>query len=141
MEEIYFLFILLTFLIFVNGCSSEIEKVCINENCFFVEIADSDEEREIGLMGRSFLEENNGMLFVFDFEGKHGFWMKDTLIPLDIIWINSDEEVVFIKEKANPCNEKKCEIFTPDKKAKYVLEINSGKIKELGIKIGDNVKF
>ena len=137
--KIYFLFFILIFLV-INGCSSEIKRVCINENCFFVEIADSAEEKEKGLMNREVLEKNKGMLFVFEEEGNYSFWMKNTLIPLDLIWINSEKQVVFIKENAQFCKEN-CEIYENNQKAKYVLEINAGKVKELDIKIGDTAKF
>ena len=152
--KIYFL-IMLLILAVISGCSSEIKQVCIKKNCFAVEIADSNYEREKGLMDRENLENNKGMLFVFDSEGIYGFWMKDTLISLDIIWINSEKKVVYIKENAQPCNpfkksvdgknspknESNCEIFTNRIKAKYVLEVNSGIVKELNIKMGDKFEF
>ena len=77
-----------------------------------VEIADTPEKRAEGLMFRDHLNENSGMFFVFDEESSHSFWMKNTLIPLDIIWINADKKVVYIKHKAQPCNEE-CESFYP----------------------------
>ncbi len=142
---------LLFLLIFISGCSSTIKEVCFSDKCFSVEIADSESEKELGLMNRESLAENKGMLFIFDEDGIYNFWMKDTLIPLDIIWINSDKEVVYIKENALPCKNlfdekdslknEQCETFIPDRKAKYVLEINAGKTKELGIKIGETAKF
>ena len=150
--KIKILFILI--LIFISSCYNydNIKKksVCFEKNCFVVEIADTNYKREFGLMNRTFLDKDKGMLFVFDKEDYYSFWMKDTLIPLDIIWINSNKEVVFIKENALPCNlfEKKlnqkygkCETYISDKKAKYVLEINNGLVKELNIKVGDKVNF
>ena len=102
-------------------------------------------------MNITFLDIDKGMLFIFPLEGIYSFWMKDTLIPLDIIWINTDYEVVYIKENALPCknlfNEKaslkktNCEIFIPDKEAKYVLEINSQLSRKYDIKIKDIAKF
>ncbi len=143
-----FYLLIILFLVFINGCSSE-RNLCFNENCFLVEVADTESERKIGLMYREYLDENQGMLFIFENEGFHGFWMKDTLIPLDIIWINSDKQVVFIRENVLPCKEpfekssygEECEVYKPGEKAKYVLEINSEKVRELGIKIGDKVEF
>src|SRR3989344_8920777 len=130
--------IIILLFLFLNGCSinNEIKEVCFKEQCFNVEIADSDLERENGLMNRNSLERDKGMLFVFEKEEIYPFWIKDTLIPLDILWINENKEVVYIKENAGICVEK-CEILTPDQKASYVLEINSGITKELGIKKGD----
>ncbi len=137
--KIYLIFLLLLIL---NGCTfnNQIKLACFGENCLKVEIADTDIERETGLMNRNSLDRDRGMLFVFEKEDIYGFWMKDTLISLDMIWITENNEVVFIKENAKPCNEN-CEIFIPDKNAKYVLEINSGIAKELDIKEGDKVSF
>jgi len=119
---------------------AEIKEVCINERCFDVEIVDSDEKRQRGLMFRKSLEDDSGMLFIFDKEEIYPFWMKNTLIALDIIWIDSDLEVVYIA-KAVPCITEECESYIPAEKAKYVLEVNSGVSEERNIGIGDRVRF
>ncbi len=116
-------------------------KVCFKNNCFEVELAATNEEQAIGLMFRKSLDKNKGMLFVFSGEGEYTFWMKDTFIPLDIIWINENKEIVFISENAQPCKEDSCPSIAPDKKAKYVLEINGGISKEIGLKVGDRLEF
>ena len=116
-------------------------RVCVKNKCFKVEIAVTGQEREIGLMNREHLALDSGMLFVFEKEDIYNFWMKNTLISLDIIWINGDNKIIFIKENAKPCKVEKCELFGPDKKVKYVLEINGGLVKETGFKIGDVVEF
>ncbi|MBI2671974.1 DUF192 domain-containing protein [Candidatus Woesearchaeota archaeon] len=134
------LVILFIILFLISGCSQNQKKVCFEKNCFQVELAVTDEEKTAGLMYRPYLEKNNGMLFIYDDENIRSFWMKNTLIPLDLIWINKNNQVVFIKENAQPCNES-CDIITLDKKAKYVLEINSGKIKELGIRLNEEIKI
>ena len=129
-----------------NHAVTENVKVCFNNynnSCFNVEIADNKEEREKGLMFRENLPENNGMLFVFPQEDRYGFWMKNTLIPLDIIWFNENKKIVYIKENAQPClnfNDD-CESFIPDKEARYVLEVNAGAIERYGIKVGDEVRI
>ena len=112
-------------------------KVCFKDKCFIAEIADTEKERREGLQNRENLKSNAGMLFVFDGEEKHSFWMENTLIPLDIIWINKDKEVVFIKQNATPCSN--CLSYTPDEKAKYVLEVNAGTTKDIGLKEGDKI--
>jgi len=121
--------------------SDIISKVCFENKCFKVEIADTTEERETGLMNRKYLEPDSGMLFLFKEEGEYNFWMKNVLIPLDMIWINESNRIVFIKNNAEPCRTKLCEFFNPNKKAKYVLEVNGGISKEVGIEIGDVVEF
>ncbi|MEE9322978.1 MAG: DUF192 domain-containing protein [Candidatus Aenigmarchaeota archaeon] len=114
--------------------------VCFEDKCFMVEIADTPEERAEGLMFRESLEPDKGMLFVFGQESEYGFWMKNTIIPLDIIWINSDGEVVFISKETRPCDES-CPFIRPDRKAKYVLELNAGVSDEIVLGIGDKIKI
>jgi len=134
--------LIISYLLFV-GFSKESEdikeNVCFKENCFNVEIADSQTKRLLGLMYRKNLDKNSGMLFIFEKENIYPFWMKNTFIPLDMIWIDEKQRVAFIKESAQPCKTNICPSTTPDKKAKYVLEINAGLTKELGINIGDTV--
>ena len=119
----------------------EMNSVCFEERCFIVEIANNDEERQKGLMFRESLARDAGMFFVFERPGRHGFWMKNTLISLDIIWISEDQEVVYIKEDALPCGNEVCLSINPTAEALYVLEINSGLVEKLGIKVGDEVEF
>jgi hypothetical protein len=118
-------------------------KVCFSttaeENCFFVKLAKTNAERRNGLMNVKQLDENRGMLFIFEAEGIYSFWMKNTLIPLDIIWIDSENKIVFIKENVQPCKGLICPYVNPKVKAKYVLEINGGQAKASELKIGDNV--
>lgn len=92
-------------------------------------------------MNREYLDPDKGMLFLFENEGIYNFWMKNTLIPLDIIWIDENKKAVFIKENAMPCNLEDCEIFHPAQKAKYVLEINGGLSEKYGLKFGNEIKF
>lgn len=101
-----------------------------------VEIADEREERAKGLMFRKFLEKNSGMLFVFDNEDYHSFWMKNTLIPLDMIFISESFEIVDIIY-ATPCLEDPCRSYKPARKAKYVLEVNGNFTAKNGIKTGN----
>jgi uncharacterized membrane protein (UPF0127 family) len=106
----------------------------------FVELADTPEERAKGLMHREVLEENRGMLFIFEREDKHSFWMKNTLIPLDMIFISEDLKIVDIIE-AMPCEKDPCESHTPKEKALYVLEVNQGHAKSKDIEVEDKVSI
>ena len=92
-------------------------------------------------MYRDMLDTDEGMLFIFHEEAKHSFSMRNTLISLDIIWLDKDKKVIYIKEGAQPCKEEICETFKPDKDALYVLEINAGKVREIGLNIGDEMAF
>jgi len=100
-------------------------QICCNWLCFDLELAQTDEEREQGLMQRNYLEGNKGMLFIFSDEGIYPFRMKNTLIWLDIIRLDSNFQIVDIQE-AIPCREEPCSSYVPSFKAQYVLEINQG---------------
>ena len=120
---------------------SENIKIKIGNQIINAELANTPQKRERGLMFREKLAENEGMLFVFGTEGYHSFWMKNTLIPLDIIWINAEKEIVDIKENFQPCKVGPCESYVPKYPAKYVLEANAGWIKENQLKLGDKTEF
>lgn len=128
-------YVLLFSIIFIAGCNS-IREVCVNQKCFKVEIADASEERQIGLMQHDVLQEDNGMWFIFNNEGRHSIWMKNMKFPIDIIWVDSNYNVVDIKRNAEPCTDN-CEIYSPSKDAKYVLELNV----DSKINIGDRVEI
>ncbi|MCH7568166.1 MAG: DUF192 domain-containing protein [Nanoarchaeota archaeon] len=119
----------------------EMNSVCFEERCFTVEIADDDEERQQGLMFRESLEQDKGMFFVFPKNDIYPFWMKNTLIPLDIIWIDENRIVVFISKNVQPCVADPCQIIEPEKEALYVLELNAGTSDEIGLEVGDEVEF
>lgn len=118
------------------------QPVAIFENkTFQIELAQTDDERQQWLMYRENLDEDRWMLFIFPTEWIHTFWMKNTLIPLDIIRINKADwkyMVVDIKT-AQPCNTEKCEIYTPAWSSQFVLEINAWLTEKYLINIGDFV--
>lgn len=106
----------------------------------YVEIARTSAEQARGLMFRETLDKNKGMLFVFDYEQPRTFWMKNTKIPLDIIFISADKKIADIKKNFMPCKTQNCETHT-SKPAKYVLEVNAGIADGNKIKIGDAVNL
>lgn len=116
-------------------------ELCIRENCFVVGVAKTENERELGLMYKEELPQEKGLLLVFEDEGVQSIWMKNVLIPLDIIWINSDLEIVSIKENVSPCKKEPCLIYKNSTSALYVLELNAGKVKEIGTREGDRVSI
>ena len=101
-----------------------------------VEIAATDTERERGLMGRTALAEDAGMLFVFDREQQLSFWMKDTLIPLSIAYINESGRIVDIQDM-QPLDETPHPSTEP---ARYALEVNGGFFVARGIQVGHKVE-
>jgi len=102
-----------------------------------VEIADDDKERSQGLMYRSYLPDSAGMLFVFESEGQHPFWMKNTFIPLSIAFIDADSVITDIKwMKPHDTSS-----IYPSKAIKFTIEANQGWFIKRGIKPGVKVKF
>ena len=112
----------------------------INKNRIRVEVADSYEEQTTGLMYRDSLNRKTGMLFIFDSSDVLGFWMKNTLIPLDMIFIDKNLKIVGI-QNAVPCNADPCRLYSSGKPSKYVLEINGGFAAKNNVKIGDTIKL
>lgn len=104
------------------------------------EIADNDQKRAYGLMFRKNLPYEAGMLFIFDEEDFHSFWMKNTLIPLDILWLDKDMRILYYFANVPPCKSDPCQSYKPLFKAKYVLEVNSGFIKKENLKLGDRLQ-
>lgn len=103
-----------------------------------VEVANDDRTRARGLMDREKLDENAGMLFLFPDSEDHNFWMKNTLIPLDMIFIGDDGRVVGIVAEARP---RTLELRSVGEKSRYVLEVNGGYCLKRGIRKGDRVRF
>ena len=106
-----------------------------------VEIAADDELRAQGLMFRDHLEPGTGMLFLFKEDGDNAFWMKNTLIPLDIIWLDASQRVVHVKYNVPPCKVANCPSYPPGVPSRYVLEVAGGEAQRHGIKTGDRLRF
>ena len=100
------------------------------------ESATSSAEREKGLMFRTSLAGKTGMLFFFEFPTKLIFWMKNTLIPLDMIFMDGDYRVLNIAKNVQPCKVKDCPLYYSSGKAQYVLEVNAGESDRYFIKPG-----
>lgn len=138
-------FLIVLFLIFavffLKFGKKEENSVCFEKECFYVELADAPKKQENGLMFRESLGENKGMLFIFENEGDYSFWMKNTKIPLDIIWIDKNGAVVYISKNNKQCADNFCPSIRSDKNANYVLEVNGGEADRIGLKIGDSAKI
>lgn len=102
------------------------------------EIAETDEKRHLGLMFREKMEENQGMLFIFEEQEEQGFYMRNTIIPLDIIFVNSKKQIVKIHKNTTPFSEKTLPSVKP---AKYVVEVIAGYTDKYKIKEGDYVDW
>jgi hypothetical protein len=109
----------------------------IKDKEIWVEVAKSPEERANGLMGRKHLGKNEGMLFIFEIEDYHGFWMKDTIIPLSIAFIDREGRIVKITDMKPLA----LESHIPPKPVLYALEMNKGWFSANGINVGDILRF
>ncbi|HEY9886062.1 MAG TPA: DUF192 domain-containing protein [Vampirovibrionales bacterium] len=101
-----------------------------------IELAESSYEQQTGLMYRKTMEANQGMLFVYPAEDMHSFYMKNTYIPLDLIFFGKDSSVVSFQENATPLNESSLPSKVP---AQFILEVNAGKVAEWGLAEGDKM--
>lgn len=135
-------YIFVVFALLLAGCDGlERKRVYFKESSFLVEVARTRQEQIKGLMFRKYLPANAGMLFIFKEHARHAFHMKNMYIPLDIIWMDKNKLVVFIKKNARPADGDCYEIIRPDREAKYVLELNAGVADKIGLKTGDILKF
>jgi uncharacterized protein len=146
---IFFLIIVLGFILFYFLLHKNVsENVLKTEDINFVkiggqkikvELASTSEKQEKGLSGREKIGENEGMLFIFENSGIHLFWMKDMNFPIDIIWLNKEKKIVFLKENVLPTTFP--ESFSGEKDSKYVLEVFAGFSKKNNLKLGEVAQF
>jgi uncharacterized membrane protein (UPF0127 family) len=109
---------------------------------FVVEVADTDAERERGLMFRDQLPADHGMLFIHDFEAPQAYWMKNTRIPLDILFFDRARRLVSMQQRVPPCSAgDHCPPYPSEGSALYVLEVNAGVAESLGARAGDQLQF
>ncbi len=139
--KIYRLILCLLIGFYTMSCSrSDVlksQEITINQWKITVEIADTRESQEKGLMNRKSLDEDKGMLFVYDRDSRKSFWMKNTLIPLSIAYIAADGTIREIYDM-EPLSTR-----TVDSRysVRYALEVNQGAFQRHGIKVGDKVEF
>ena len=143
----------LKFLLLVAGMSLFLFTSCFAQQLFsltittnkepvklLVEIAKTETTRENGLMKRKYLPANQGMLFEFNKIQYLNFWMKNTLIPLDILFINDHWQIVDIKTM-QPCVQSPCAIYSSALPAKYALELNAGFTQQHSVVVGNSLNW
>ena len=120
------------------------QKTTIPINGFNVSmaIASTDEQRIRGLSGLEKMNENEGMIFLFDEPSKQGFWMNKMNFPIDIIWLDSNNKVVHIEKKLEPCKIfLACPVYNPQVDSLYVIELRSGFTDDHSMKEGMIINF
>jgi uncharacterized membrane protein (UPF0127 family) len=105
-----------------------------------VEIADTDDERAVGLMGRTSLPADAGMLFVYPGPTEGAYWMKDTLIPLSIAFYDVDGTILRILDM-EPCRREPCPVYDPGVRYAGALEVNQGAFERWGVREGDRLEL
>lgn len=134
-SAIFLFFLFLFFTLKKTEYPKEI-KVNINNQNYYLEIASTPKQQAIGLSNRNSICTNCGMLFIFSHQGDQSFWMKNTLIPLDIIWLDKKFKIVKIVTALNTNSQKS---YTA--KAKYVIEVNANEAFKHNLKIGDTIQL
>jgi uncharacterized membrane protein (UPF0127 family) len=106
---------------------------------FSIELATDDAGRERGLMFRTELAADHGMLFVFPYVAPQSFWMKNTLIPLDILYFDDARKLVSMQLNVPPCKADPCATYPSDAPVRYVLELAAGTAVKIGARVGDTL--
>ncbi|MBI4440842.1 DUF192 domain-containing protein [Candidatus Woesearchaeota archaeon] len=117
----------------------EHRAIQLKDTIFSVAIAETEEEREHGLMHVRAFRPDEGMLFLFERPGRPAFWMKNTIIPLDILFLDADQRVATIFTVV-PCTKEPCETYAPTRDITAVLEVQAGTAARLGIREGDRAQ-
>jgi uncharacterized membrane protein (UPF0127 family) len=112
-----------------------------DRSAIIVEVASDDATREQGLMYRDHMADDRGMIFLFAQAGEYPFWMKNTLIPLDMIWMDADHRIVHIAHDVPPCKADPCPNYPPNAKSSSVLELAAGVAAKHHLKDGDVLRF
>lgn len=133
---------LLLLLLPLLGCAGDRPWIEIKGQRYTVEVADTHEKRNRGLMHRDQLAEGTGMLFLHDREQPLAYWMKNTRIPLDIFYFDSQRRLVSVSRNVPPCSlGDRCPPYPSTGPALYVLELNAGEARKLDVKRGDEITF
>lgn len=143
-RRIYVAFFLTSVGFSASGCDSPANEhwVEVGGSRYIVEIADDNSERARGLMFRDSLQPDHGMLFIHEREEPQAYWMKNTKIPLDILYFDASRKLVSIQRDVPACTlGNRCPSYPSKGPARYVLELNAGEAKRLELGIGDEIRF
>jgi uncharacterized membrane protein (UPF0127 family) len=137
----FFLFFLLAVFSFGRVQKRFVQIFFPNGEVLTAELALTEEDRARGLMFRKDLNEDQGMLFVFEEEGRHAFWMKNMTFSIDILWLDRQKRIVHIEHRVPPCQNEPCPSYPPDYPALYVLELRAGAADALNLQLFDRIEF
>jgi uncharacterized protein len=124
-----------------TACAARGPSVEIKGHHYAIEVAADDASRRHGLMDRTSMPDDHGMLFVFDDDALRVFWMKNTKIPLDMLFFDSDRRLISVQRSVPPCVSDPCPGYSSGAPARYVLELNAGQAEKLGLVSGDTIEI
>jgi uncharacterized membrane protein (UPF0127 family) len=139
-----FLAVLILGLFFCSGQAGKAKFVKVyfpDGSAVTAELAVTDEQRQQGLMFREKISEDQGMLFLFEEEAIHAFWMKNMKFPIDILWLDGQKKIVHIESSVPPCTADPCPSYIPQAPASYVLELKAGAAQKHGLRLYDRLDF
>lgn len=132
---------ILVLLASIQACAAPGPYVELQGSRYSIEIADSDVSRARGLMERTQMDADHGMLFVFDADAPRAFWMKNTKIPLDMLFFDAERRLVSVQHDVPPCLAAPCPAYPSGAPARYVLELNAGQARKIGVTSGDEMQI
>lgn len=133
--------LLTTFSASLGWAAERLLQIRVDDARFRVEVAASEQERRQGLMFRTQLPDNGGMLFIQPEPGPASFWMKNTYIPLDLLYFDNAGQLLDIQADTPPCATPDCPVYSSDGPVKYILELNAGSARRLGLKPGARLRL
>ena len=123
------------------SCAANEPHVVLKGQRYSIEVVSRFEDKQLGLMFRTEMDADHGMLFVYDREEPQSFWMKNTKIPLDILYFDSEQRLINGHYNVPPCRRDPCKSYPSDDKAQYVLELNGGVAQALNLAKGDPLEI
>lgn len=132
---------LLLFIPLLGACTPDRPYVILAGKTYNVEVVSKPGDLQLGLMFRRSMPKEHGMLFIFEDESERSFWMKNTRIPLDILFFDRDFKLDSQQLNAKPCKADPCKTFPSEGKAMYVLELNAGEASSLNLKRGMSLEY
>jgi len=125
-----------------SACSN---TAAFNSHIFCLELATKKSDQAKGLGGRNNITETEGMLFSYPTEDYYSFWMKDMLVPIDMLWLDSNGVVVNLETNVQPPKagtaDSELQVYRPNQKARYVLEIKAGMANKIGLSLGEKIEL
>ena len=144
MVKIFLTLIYAFFLIYYSPASAlkKFIKIFLPDDVSLTaELAITDEERQLGLMFREKMNWDQAMLFLFEEEDRHSFWMKNMVIPLDILWLDRNKKIIHMETHVPPCKKYPCPSYVSPLPSLYVLELKAGSVERYKLKLSDKIEF